>query len=142
MENWKKETENLLRRYKHFDAEIKSLELQIEMTRLAGPSITPQYSERVSSGTYSTTSSTETFVMSVEMKEEKVKKIRIWQELIGIALEHALTPEEKIVYELRYRDEFLPDVVMSELKMDRRAYFKLQKQMLEKVALFIGLKEA
>jgi len=144
--DWKWEAEKLLRRYKSLPAEIVSLQLQIRLAKLAGPSITPQYKLRVSSGNYSTTSSTENYVFSVEALQERLERAKINRTLIKNAIEE-MTGEELFVYERRYRDGFSVKATMVELDqkiidyrgISEASYYRLQDKILMKIALLCGI---
>ena len=143
--DWKWEAEKLLRRYKYLPVEIMGLKSQIQLAKSAGPSITPQYKLRVSSGTPPVASSTENYVFSVEALEKRLKRERTIYETIGYVI-NSLTGGQRLIYERRYHDEFSVKATMIELDriidyrgISEASYYRMQDELLAKVAKLYGM---
>jgi len=132
--DWKWEAEKILRRYKYLPTEIRSLEIQIKLAKRAGPKITPQYKLRVSSGGFSTTSSTENYVFSVEQLEERLQHAKDCKVNIEKAMTETFTPDERFIYERRFRDEFTTEATAIEMHVSIATFFRMQELLLKKVA--------
>lgn len=133
---WHKKTQLLLRRYRYLPAEISSLQDKLDFYIASGPSITPAYTERVSSN-HDVSKPQEKYLAKVAELEEEIRQRQHVYRAITRSLEDALTDDERKLCKWRYLQNLPTDVIWGELGIEETSYRKMHDLVILKLAISI-----
>jgi hypothetical protein len=135
---WYRQTERLLKAHKYLPIEIDNIRLQIRMNQLAGPTIVQPLREIVTQHMQTGSSPTEREYILQEGLAEKLERKQILLQMLDNVVK-TFSPEEHLVYKLRYESEKREKEVYTKLQMSRSSYFELQRQTVMKAARLLGI---
>lgn len=135
--DWYIKSERLLKSMKNLPIEIDNLKLQLELLRITGPSITQKY-QQVKVETSHVSSPTEQVVLREERLQEEISRREILLQMLENTI-RSFSPEEHLAYQLRYELEKREKEVWDKMQISRTAYFNLQKRVVLKTALLLGI---
>lgn len=135
--DWYIKSERLLKSMKNLPIEINNLKLQLELFRMTGPSITQKY-HQVKVETNQVSSPTEQVVLREERFQEEISRREILLQMLENTI-RSFSPEERMAYQLRYEMEKREKEVWDKMQISRTAYFNLQKRVVLKTALLLGI---
>lgn len=133
--DWYYKCEHLLKSKKNLPLELENLKLQLQLMKLRENQISNQFDV---SNNISKNKSHNNILDKMEHLQEQIHCKEIVNKMLDNTI-RSLSADELTVYHLRYEMEKREKEVWDSMLISRSAYFHLQKKMVLKAALLLGI---